>query len=71
MIYFNFHHKRQLKTPMPERKYTYYDYTISLCPTCLRRVEAKIIFEDEKVFMLKRCPEHGRQKVLIATDVEY
>lgn len=63
--------KRQLKTPMPERKYTYYDYTISLCPTCLRRVEAKIIFEDEKVFMLKRCPEHGRQKVLIATDIEY
>ncbi len=56
---------------MPESKYVYYDFTLSLCPTCLRRVEAKIVFEGDKVFMLKRCPEHGRQKVLIATDVAY
>lgn len=56
---------------MPESKYVYYDFTLSLCSTCLRRVEAKIVFEDNQVFMLKRCPEHGREKVLIATDVEY
>lgn len=56
---------------MPERPYTYYDFTLSLCPHCLRRVEAKIVFEDGGVYMLKRCPSHGRQKVLIATDVEY
>ncbi len=56
---------------MPLRKYTYYDYTISLCPTCLKRIEAKIVFEDEKVYMLKTCSEHGFQKVLIATDIEY
>ena len=56
---------------MPESKYVYYDFTLSLCSTCLRRVEAKIVFEDDQVFMLKRCPEHGLEKVLIATDVEY
>lgn len=56
---------------MPVSKYVYYDFTLSLCPECLRRIDAKIIFEDEKVYMLKRCPEHGRQKVLIATDVDY
>lgn len=56
---------------MPVSKYVYYDFTLSLCPECLRRIEAKIIFEDEKVYMLKRCPEHGRQKVLIATDIAY
>lgn len=56
---------------MPERKYTYYDFTISLCPQCLKRVDAKIVFEDGKVFMLKNCSEHGFSKVLIATDVEY
>lgn len=56
---------------MPEAKHTYYDFTLSLCSKCLRRVDAKIIFEDEKVFMVKRCPEHGREKVLIATDIEY
>jgi len=56
---------------MPERSYTYYDFTISLCPVCLKRVDAKIVFENNNVFMLKNCAEHGFQKVLIATDVEY
>ena len=56
---------------MPTRKYTYYDYTISLCPVCLKRIDAKIIFEDHRVYMLKRCPEHGHSKVLIADDIEY
>lgn len=56
---------------MPERPYTYYDFTLSLCPVCLKRVDAKIVFESGDVFMLKNCAEHGFQKVLIATDVEY
>ncbi|TDQ21911.1 radical SAM protein [Tenacibaculum caenipelagi] len=56
---------------MPERKYNYYDFTLSLCPECLKRVDAKIVFEDEKVYMLKRCREHGNSKVLIADDIEY
>jgi uncharacterized radical SAM superfamily Fe-S cluster-containing enzyme len=37
----------------------------------LKRIDAKIIFEDGNVFMLKRCPEHGKSKVLIADDIEY
>ncbi len=56
---------------MPVRKYTYYDYTISLCPECMKRIEAKIVFEDDKVYMLKTCSEHGFFKVMIATDIEY
>ncbi|MEM6380412.1 MAG: radical SAM protein, partial [Bacteroidota bacterium] len=56
---------------MPNRKYTYYDFTLSLCPECLRRIDAKIVFQDDKVWMLKYCPTHGRSKVLLADDVEY
>lgn len=56
---------------MPERKYTYYDFTLSLCPECLRRIDAKIVFEEGNVYMLKNCPDHGFSKVLIATDIEY
>jgi 7,8-dihydro-6-hydroxymethylpterin dimethyltransferase len=56
---------------MPVRPYTYYDFTISLCPECLKRVDAKIVFEDDNVFMLKKCSEHGSFKVLIANDVAY
>jgi len=56
---------------MPVRKYTYYDFTLSLCPECLKRVDAKIVFENGNVYMLKRCKEHGNSKVLIADDIEY
>jgi 7,8-dihydro-6-hydroxymethylpterin dimethyltransferase len=56
---------------MPNRPYTYYDFTLSICSTCLRRVDAKIVFENDNVYMLKNCKEHGFEKVLIATDIEY
>jgi uncharacterized radical SAM superfamily Fe-S cluster-containing enzyme len=56
---------------MPERPYTYYDFTISLCPVCLKRIDAKVVFENDNVFMLKNCPDHGFHKVLIADDVAY
>ncbi len=56
---------------MPTRKYTYYDYTVSLCPTCLKRIDAKIVFQDGQVFMLKTCPEHGQYRVLLADDIDY
>lgn len=56
---------------MPVRDYTYYDFTLSLCHECLKRVETKIVFQDECVYMLKRCPEHGNSKVLIADDITY
>ncbi len=53
------------------RDYIYYDHTLSLCNECLKQISAKIIFQDEKVFMTKKCPDHGWQKSLIATDIEY
>lgn len=56
---------------MPERSYTYYDFTVSLCTVCLRRIDAKIVFENDKVYMLKTCPQHGFQKVVLATDIAY
>ena len=36
---------------MPERDYIYYDFTVSLCPVCLRRIDAKIVFQDGKVYI--------------------
>lgn len=56
---------------MPQRDYIYYDFTLSICNECLKRVDAKIVFQNDNVYMLKKCKEHGAQKVLIATDVEY
>lgn len=56
---------------MVERPYTYYDFTLSLCSQCLQRIDAKILFEEGRVYMHKRCPQHGAERVLLATDVEY
>ncbi|GHT37568.1 radical SAM protein [Bacteroidia bacterium] len=56
---------------MPVRDYVYYDNTVSLCPVCLKRIDAKIIIRDGKVFMQKHCSEHGAYKVLLAADVDY
>ena len=53
------------------RPYLFYDVAISICSTCYRKVEGKIIFEDGKVFMTKRCPAHGFEKVLMADDIDY
>ena len=51
-----------------DRPYIFYELTNSLCSTCLTKVEAKIVFEGGSVFMLKRCVEHGPERVLISTD---
>jgi len=53
------------------RPYLFYDVAVSICSTCLRKVEGKILFEEGCVYMLKRCPTHGFEKVLLADDVDY
>ena len=53
------------------RPYIFYDVAVSICSTCYRKVEGKIVFQRGKVFMEKRCPEHGWEKVLMADDVDY
>lgn len=39
--------------------------TESLCPECLKRIPAQRIIEGEKVYLEKRCPEHGDYRTLI------
>ncbi len=57
--------------PHKTRPYLFYDVAISICSTCYRKVEAKTVFQDGNVYLLKRCPQHGAEKVLIADDVDY
>src|ERR1017187_4995247 len=56
---------------MPIRPYLFYDIAVSICSTCFRRVDAKIGFQDDRELMIKRCPEHGYERVLVADDVDY
>lgn len=53
------------------RPYLFYDTTQSVCTTCLRQVEAKVLFKDGQVFMDKWCPVHGTERVLVSDDEAY
>jgi uncharacterized radical SAM superfamily Fe-S cluster-containing enzyme len=53
------------------RPYLFYDVAISICSTCHRRVDGKIVFQDGSVYLLKACPAHGHERVLMADDVDY
>lgn len=62
--------------PLAERArkvapYLFLGQTTSLCETCYALAPAKIIVEDDKVFYLKRCAEHGVQKSMVSDDVAY
>jgi 7,8-dihydro-6-hydroxymethylpterin dimethyltransferase len=54
-----------------QRPWLFYDTTQSVCTTCLRQVEAKILFKDDRVYMDKWCPVHGTQRVLVSDDLAY
>jgi uncharacterized radical SAM superfamily Fe-S cluster-containing enzyme len=56
---------------MPTRDYLFYALTNSVCSKCLTKVEAKIIFRDDCVYLVKHCPTHGHEEVLIADDIDY
>ena len=49
----------------------FHSQTTSLCETCLEPVPAKVILENERVYYLKRCRNHGVQKTLISDDIDY
>ncbi|MCA8915688.1 MAG: radical SAM protein [Planctomycetes bacterium] len=56
---------------MADRPYKFLELTNSLCTQCLNKIEAKLIEQDRRIYMDKLCLEHGRERVLIATDAEY
>jgi uncharacterized radical SAM superfamily Fe-S cluster-containing enzyme len=53
------------------RPYLYYDTVISICTECYRKIDGKILFQDGNVYLVKRCPVHGTEKVLVADDIDY
>ncbi len=57
--------------PLDQRDYTFFKLTQSTCPECLELVQTKVIFQDEKVYHLKFCKDHGESKALVSEDAEY
>ena len=53
---------------MRDADYVFYELTRSICPECRRVIDAHILIRDNKVFMRKRCPDHGQFEALVYSD---
>jgi len=42
--------------------------TRALCNVCGRLVDAKVVFRQGKVYLVKWCDEHGRTEALVSSD---
>src|SRR2546421_1544711 len=60
--------------PLPRQKkdvdYVFFELTRSICPQCRRVIDAHILLRDNKVYMRKRCPEHGMFEGLVYGDAQ-
>ncbi len=41
------------------------------CPTCVKRVPARVLVADGEVLLEKNCPEHGAKRVLLSKHPRY
>jgi 7,8-dihydro-6-hydroxymethylpterin dimethyltransferase len=53
-----------------DTNYVFYELTRSICPECRRVVDAQVRIRDNKVYLRKRCPEHGVFEGLVYSDAE-
>lgn len=54
-----------------DRDASFLSYTRSICPVCKRNIDAHIVLRADKIFMQKRCPQHGFFEVETSSDAEY
>jgi len=47
-----------------------WEYTRSLCPTCRKVIDGQVYLREDKVFLRKRCPDHGTFEALIFGDAD-
>ncbi len=49
----------------------YCETTRSVCPKCLKILDAEIVIRDRQVIMQKECPSHGSFEILLSSDADY
>lgn len=50
---------------------TYMNTTTALCPECRALVQAKVFHDNNRVYLEKLCPDHGRHTAMISSDYPY
>jgi uncharacterized radical SAM superfamily Fe-S cluster-containing enzyme len=56
--------------PKKDADYVFYELTRSICPNCRRVIDGHVLIRDNKVYMRKRCPDHGMFESLIYGDAQ-
>src|ERR1700726_3623528 len=59
--------------PKPQKKdadYVFYELTRTICPECRRVIDGHVLIRDNKVYMRKRCPDHGVFEGLVYGDAQ-
>ena len=50
--------------------YVFYELTRSICPQCRHVIDGHILIRDNKVYLRKRCPDHGMFEALVFGDAQ-
>ncbi|MFA5885120.1 MAG: radical SAM protein [Acidimicrobiia bacterium] len=58
------------RTPRADRDEVFIEFTRSICPVCKTVIDAEVNVKDNRVFMRKRCREHGTFEALVYGDAE-
>ncbi len=53
-----------------DRDEVFLEYTKSICPVCKAVIDAEVNVRDNKVFIRKRCRDHGSFEALLYSDAE-
>lgn len=53
-----------------DRKEIFWELTKSICPECRKVIDARILLRDGKVFINKKCSEHGQFEALFFGDAD-
>jgi uncharacterized radical SAM superfamily Fe-S cluster-containing enzyme len=56
--------------PKRDRDEVFVEYTKSICPVCKVVVDAQVNIRDDKVYLRKRCREHGQFEALVYGDAQ-
>jgi len=53
-----------------DRDEVFLEYTKSICPVCKTVIDGEVNVKDNRVFLRKRCAEHGQFEALLYSDAE-
>ena len=63
-----FHSAQPKPRVKQDADYIFHELTRSICPACKKVIDAQVLIRDNRVFMRKRCPDHGWFEGIISSD---